>query len=91
MFLIYFLCNIGAFGNVKYCWLAKKPDAKFAIKSMKKLEIIQSKHVDHIENERKILELMSHPFIVSSPFPSHSLKVGISWLHARRQVHLLHN
>ena len=56
---------LGAFGNVKFCWLAKKPEHKFAIKSMKKLEIIQSKHVDHIENEKKILEMMNHPFIVS--------------------------
>ena len=32
---------------------------------MKKTDIIQCKHVDHIENEKKILELISHPFIVS--------------------------
>jgi len=32
---------------------------------MKKSEIIESKHVDHIENEKKILEVISHPFIVS--------------------------
>ena len=32
---------------------------------MKKNDIIQSKHVDHIENEKKILEMISHPFIVS--------------------------
>jgi len=38
---------------------------KFAIKGMKKLDIIQSKHVDHIENEKKILEVLDHPFIVS--------------------------
>jgi len=31
---------------------------------MKKSEIIDSKHVDHIENEKKILEVISHPFIV---------------------------
>jgi hypothetical protein len=36
-----------------------------AIKAMKKLDIIQSKHVDHIENEKKILEIMVHPFVVS--------------------------
>mgnify|MGYP006180007603 CR=1 FL=1 len=47
---------LGAFGNVKLCWLKKKPDTKFAIKAMKKKEIIDSKHVDHIENEMKILE-----------------------------------
>ena len=33
---------------------------------MKKLDIIQSKHVDHIENEKKILEVLDHPFIVST-------------------------
>ena len=41
-------------------------EAKFAIKAMKKKEIIDSKHVDHIENEKKILEQLEHPFIVSS-------------------------
>ena len=40
-------------------------DNKFAIKAMKKKEIIDSKHVDHIENEKKILEQLEHPFIVS--------------------------
>jgi hypothetical protein len=33
---------------------------------MKKHDIITSKHVDHIENEKKILEMMNHPFIVST-------------------------
>jgi len=31
---------IGAFGNVKYAWLKKKPTVKFAIKGMKKVDII---------------------------------------------------
>ena len=31
---------------------------------MKKNEIINSKHVDHIENEKKILEILVHPFVV---------------------------
>jgi hypothetical protein len=35
---------------------------------MKKKDIIDSKHVDHIENEKKILEIMTHPFIVSNAF-----------------------
>jgi serine/threonine protein kinase len=54
----------GAFGNVKFAWLKKNPSVKVAIKSMKKNDIIQSKHVDHIENEKKILELLTHPFIM---------------------------
>ena len=32
---------------------------------MKKHEIIQSKHVDHIENEKTILSKLDHPFTVS--------------------------
>jgi hypothetical protein len=35
---------------------------------MKKAEIIKSKHVDHIENEKKILERIEHPFIVQHLF-----------------------
>ena len=35
---------------------------------MKKHDIITSKHVDHIENEKNILELINHPFIVSRTF-----------------------
>lgn len=33
---------------------------------MKKHEIIQSKHVDHIENEKVILGKLDHPFAVSA-------------------------
>ena len=55
----------GAFGNVKIASLKKDKDKKYALKAMKKHEIIQSKHVDHIENERKILTMIKHPFIVS--------------------------
>ena len=62
-----FICIIlGAFGNVKFCWLKKDKSKKVAIKAMKKLDIIESKHVDHIENERKICSMLVHPFIVSS-------------------------
>jgi hypothetical protein len=50
---------------VKVGWLKKDKGQKFAIKAMKKSEIIESKHVDHIENEKKILEIIAHPFIVS--------------------------
>lgn len=83
------LINLGAFGNVKYAWLKKDKSKKVAIKAMKKKDIIQSKHVDHIENERKILELMQHPFIVSNTsqhiFQSFLLSYidEILWFHAR--------
>ena len=48
----------GAFGNVLFAWIKKDKKKKFAIKAMKKHDIISSKHVDHIENEKKILELI---------------------------------
>lgn len=57
---------LGAFGNVIYAWLKTDKKKKVAIKAMKKHDIITSKHVDHIENEKKILEMMNHPFIVST-------------------------
>ena len=57
---------------------------------MKKIDIIQSKHVDHIENEKKILEIMVHPFIVS--INHFNLIIpnldGLLWLYVRREVHL---
>ena len=52
----------GAFGNVKVGWMKSNPDKKYAIKTMKKAEIIASKHVDHIENEKVILSRIEHPF-----------------------------
>ena len=52
----------GAFGLVTVGWLRANPKDKYAIKSMKKHEIISSKHVDHIENEKIILSKLDHPF-----------------------------
>ena len=59
----------GAFGNVKIGWLKSAPQNVYAIKTMKKAEIMKSKHVDHIENEKNILEKLDHPFTVSA-YPS---------------------
>ncbi len=56
---------VGAFGNVRVGWQKSNKSVKYAIKTMKKMEIIKSKHVDHIENEKLILEKLSHPFTVS--------------------------
>jgi serine/threonine protein kinase len=59
--------SLGAFGNVRVGWLKSNKQQKYAVKTMKKAEIIKSKHVDHIENEKNILEKISHPFVVSAP------------------------
>lgn len=52
---------------------------------MKKTDIIQCKHVDHIENEKKILELINHPFIVSKfdSFSTLPIIDEILWFYAR--------
>lgn len=55
---------LGAFGNVRVGWVKSNKNSKYAIKTMKKAEIIKSKHVDHIENEKNILEKLQHPFVV---------------------------
>jgi protein kinase A len=62
---------IGAFGNVRVGWIKSNKNQKYAIKTMKKAEIIKSKHVDHIENEKNILEKIQHPFVVSASIHSH--------------------
>lgn len=51
---------------MRVTWVKGAPEHKYAIKTMKKADIIKSKHVDHIENEKKILERIEHPFIVSA-------------------------
>jgi serine/threonine protein kinase len=73
----------GAFGNVLLATLKLKPTSRVAIKAMKKIDIIQSKHVDHIENEKKILELIVHPFIVSLLITSNFFVDGLLRIHAR--------
>jgi serine/threonine protein kinase len=54
----------GSFGRVR---LAKhKGTGKyFALKMLKKAEIIKSKQVDHVLNENTILNMIKHPFIVT--------------------------
>jgi len=54
----------GSFGRVKYA--KYKPDGKFyAVKFMKKQEIIKLKQVDHINNEKKLMAAIDHPFVVN--------------------------
>lgn len=53
----------GSFGRVK---LAKDLTTKkfWALKQLRKAEIVKSKQVDHLKNETFILSNISHPFIV---------------------------
>ena len=63
----------GTFGRVrKVEFDAKKPGTEkiltnypFALKMLKKSEVIRLKQVDHIMAERSILSSIEHPFIVN--------------------------
>lgn len=54
----------GSFGRVRLCKNKKNGDY-YAIKCLKKREIIKMKQVQHILAEKKILQELSHPFIVN--------------------------
>lgn len=61
----------GTFGRVM---VAKKQDTQeyFALKIMSIVDIIRLKQVDHVRNEKNILEFSKHPFIVKLFFTHHS-------------------
>ena len=56
--------SVGSFGRVR---LAKEIKTKknYAVKILKKAEIIRLKQVDHIISECCILGIINHPFIVN--------------------------
>jgi protein kinase A len=54
----------GSFGRVKIS-KSKSSGKYFAIKILKKAEIIKLKQVDHIMNEVRILSIIDHPFLVN--------------------------
>ena len=37
----------------------------YALKIMKKLEVVRLKQVEHIRNEKEILQAINHPFLVT--------------------------
>jgi len=54
----------GSFGRVRL--VRFKPDGKcYALKILKKSEVIYLKQVEHVKTEKHILERISHPFIVN--------------------------
>mmetsp|Transcript_54283 Transcript_54283/g.168042 ORF Transcript_54283/g.168042 Transcript_54283/m.168042 type:complete len:327 (+) Transcript_54283:128-1108(+) len=54
----------GSFGRVKYAKY-KQNDKYYAVKFMKKQEIIKLKQVDHINNEKRLMAQIDYPFIVN--------------------------
>ena len=55
----------GSFGRVRLCKLKSGASEYYAIKCLKKREIIKMKQVQHIIAEKNILAEISHPFIVN--------------------------
>jgi len=53
----------GSFGRVKIA-KSKATGKYYAVKILKKAEIIKLKQVDHIMNEVRILSIIDHPFLV---------------------------
>jgi serine/threonine protein kinase len=60
---IKYIHKLGSFGRVKIA-KQKSTGKYFAIKILKKAEIIKLKQVDHIMNEVRILSVIDHPFLV---------------------------
>lgn len=57
----------GYFGKVtqvKY----KNDGLIYALKTLKKSKLKEAKHIEHTQTERKIMEIVNHPFIVSLKF-----------------------
>jgi len=66
MFVIGATLGTGTFGRVRL--VTYKIDGRktvFALKMLKKEEVIRLKQVDHIKSEKQILSRLSHPYIVS--------------------------
>jgi len=53
----------GSFGRVRLA-KQKSNEKPVALKMLKKCEILRLKQVDHIQSEFKILNQITHPFIV---------------------------
>ena len=64
LFEIITTLGYGTFGRVKLVRLKNSKEV-FALKIMKKIDIIKQKQVEHIKSEKEILMELDHPFIVS--------------------------
>lgn len=62
-FSILKLVGKGSYGKVLL--VNKKDDSKvYAMKVLKKKNMIKQNQIEHIKSERKIMELIDHPFII---------------------------
>jgi serum/glucocorticoid-regulated kinase 2 len=70
-FSIIKLIGKGSYGKV---YLVKKKDTEesLAMKILKKAEMIQKDQVSHIKTEKRIMELIDHPFIIKLKYAFHN-------------------
>ena len=54
---------MGTFGRVKLV-LHKPSDTAYALKCMRKQQVVATKQQSHVLNEKRILAAMDHPFIL---------------------------
>ena len=57
----------GYFGKVSKVKF-KNDSQIYALKTIKKSKLKEQKHIEHIKNERKMLEIIDHTFILSLKF-----------------------
>ena len=67
----------GSFGRVMLC-KNKKSGEYFAMKRLKKADIIKLRQVDHVISENTILADIDHPFLVSRT-GFKGLKINFAW------------
>ena len=61
-----FILGTGTFGRVRQVKIRNDPTNNvYALKMLKKTEIVRLNQVDHIKSEKKILQTINHPFIVT--------------------------
>lgn len=63
-FIIESVIGRGSYGKV-FLVRRKGEDEIFAMKVLKKKHMIKRNQIEHIKTERKVMELISHPFIVN--------------------------
>jgi cGMP-dependent protein kinase 1 len=56
--------GVGGFGRVELVQMVKDPTKSFALKTMKKHHIVETRQQEHIQSEKRILEESNSDFIV---------------------------
>ena len=56
IYMIFYLCHKGSFATVKLC-KDKKSEKIYALKIMSVVEILKMKQVEHVKNEKSVLQV----------------------------------